>query len=156
MSFSVKDPRNAWVGAMFTAVGAAAVLFGREHAMGEAGRMGPAYFPTILGVLMILVGVAAFVRALLRQGEALERFHLKQLALVAGSVVGFGLILRGAGLAPAVMLLVLGSGLASEQFNVKRFSLLAVGLAVFATLVFVKGLGLPMQAIGPWFGGGGN
>jgi hypothetical protein len=121
--------------------------------MGSAGRMGPAYFPTILGVLLILVGVAAFVRALLRQGDALERFHLKELALVAGAVVGFGLVLRGAGLAPAVMLLVLGSGFASDQFNVKRFALLAVGLAVFSTLVFVKGLGLPLQAIGPWFGG---
>lgn len=153
MSSIVKDPRNAWVGAMFTAVGAAAVLFGRELTMGSAGRMGPAYFPTILGVLMILVGVAAFVRALLRQGEALEGFHPRELVLVAGAVVGFGLVLRGAGLVPAVMLLVLGSGFASDQFNFKRFALLAAGLALFATLVFVKGLGVPLQAIGPWFGG---
>lgn len=153
MRFFVNDPRNAWAGAMFVAVGSAAVLFGRELTMGSAGRMGPAYFPTILGVWLILVGAAAFVRALLRRGETLERFHPGKLALVAGSVVGFGLVLRGAGLAPAVVVLVLGSGLASEQFNFKRFALLAAGLALFATLVFVKGLGLPLQAFGPWFGG---
>jgi hypothetical protein len=152
MSLTIRDPRNFWVGALFTLAGAYAVLGGREHAMGSAGRMGPAYFPTILGGLLLLVGLAAIIRSTLRRGDPLERFHLRELALVTGSVVGFALILQGAGLAPAVVLLVMGSGYASREFHVGRFALLAVGLALFAGLVFVKGLGMPVPMFGTWFG----
>lgn len=153
MSSNIKDPRNFCVGAMFSTVGVAAVLIGRSYAMGSAGRMGPAYFPTVLGVLLAIIGVVAIIRSLLKPGEAMEKFAFRELALILGSVVAFGLVLRGAGLAPAVLLLVLGSGLASKQFHLGRFLAVGLGLSVFATLVFIKGLGLPLTIIGPWFGG---
>jgi hypothetical protein len=149
----IKDPRNAWVGALFAGLGAAALLIGREHALGSAGSMGPAYFPSIIGALLVLAGVAAFIRSTLVVGEPMETFALRELALVAGSVAAFGLLLRGAGLAPAVLVLVMGAGYASSSFHAGRFALLAAGLALFAGLVFIRGLGLPLQAIGPWFGG---
>jgi len=148
----IKDPRNFWVGAMFLCAGAAALLIGRDYEMGSAGAMGPAYFPSLLGGLLALVGAAGIVRATLRTGEPIEPFALGRLALVAGALVVFGLLLRGAGLVPAVMVLVAGSSLASEDFQPGRVVVLALGLALFSTLVFVGGLGLPLQAFGSWFG----
>lgn len=66
-----------------------------------------------------------------------------------GSVVLFGLTVRGAGLAPSLVLLVLVSAVwASDKFNIKS-ALLAIASAVFSGLVFVKGLGLPFAVIGP-------
>lgn len=138
---------------MFAGFGAAAILIGRDYELGEAGRMGPGYFPGIIGLLLVLAGAAAVVRSTMAAGEPMERFAPRQLILVAGSVVAFGLLLRGAGLAPAVAVLVMGSGLAGSSFHAGRFALLAVGMALFATLVFIQGLGLPLQAIGPWLGG---
>jgi hypothetical protein len=82
-----------------------------------------------------------------------ERFAFRELALILGSIVAFGLVLRGAGLAPAVLLLVLGGGFASKQFHLGRFLAVGVGLSVFATLVYIKGLGPSLSIFGPWLGG---
>jgi hypothetical protein len=152
MSARIKDSRNFLVGAMFATVGTAAILIGRDYELGTAGRMGPAYFPSIIGLLLVLVGVAGIVRSLLAPGEPMERFAVRQLALVGGAVVAFALLLRGAGLVPAVIVLVMGSGYASRDFHAGRFAMLAAGLALFASLVFIQGLGLPLQAFGTWFG----
>lgn len=153
MSLIIRDPRNFWVGALFSAVGMATALIGRDYAMGTAGRMGPAYFPTILGYMLAIIGAVAIIRSLLKPGEAMEKFAFRQMALILGGVAGFGLVLRGAGLVPAVILLVIISGLASNKFHLGRFALLGIGLAAFSTLVFIKGLGLPLAVLGPWFGG---
>lgn len=149
----VKDPRNFLVGAMFLCAGAAALLIGRDYEMGTAGAMGPAYFPSLLGGLLALVGAAGVVRSTLLAGAPLERFAFRRLALVAGALVVFGLLLRGAGLVPAVIVLVMGSSLAGADFRPGRALLLAFGLALFSFLVFVSGLGLPLEAFGSWFGG---
>jgi len=149
----IKDPRNFWVGAMFLCVGAAAILIALDYDMGSAGAMGPAYFPSLLGGLLVLVGACGVLRSALVAGEAIEPFALRRLALVAGALVVFGLVLRGAGLVPAVMVLVAGSSLASDSFRPGRVALLSLGLALFSYLVFVSGLGLPLQAFGSWFGG---
>ena len=69
-----------------------------------------------------------------------------------GSVVLFGVLVRGAGLVPSLILLVLTSAWASDKFKIKTALLLAVLTSVFSALVFVKGLGLPFAIVGPWFG----
>jgi hypothetical protein len=137
---------------IFIIIGLAAVIIGRDYPMGTAGRMGPAYFPTILGGLLALIGLVSLIRSFIRSGEAIERFAVKEAFLVLLAVVLFGVLIRGAGLAPAVVLLVLLSGYASPEFKWKPFILVAVGLAIFSVLVFVKGLGLPMPMFGPWLG----
>lgn len=148
----IRNPKDFWSGVIFVLFGAAAVLIGRDYSMGTAGRMGPAYFPTILGSLLAILGLVAILRSLLRPGEAIQRFAVKEIILVIVAVLLFGILVRGAGLMPAVILLVMLSAYASAKFKLAPTALLAVGLAVFAILVFVKGLGLPMPILGPWFG----
>ena len=65
----------------------------------------------------------------------------------------FGILMRGAGLPAAAFVLVMLSSFASKQFSLKGSLLLAVGLAIFSVLLFVKLLGLPMPIVGPWLGG---
>jgi hypothetical protein len=74
--------------------------------------------------------------------------------LVVSSVFLFGFIVREAGLIIALPLLVIISALASSQFRWVPTIALAAGLTVFCALVFIKGLGVPLPLIGPWFGGG--
>jgi putative tricarboxylic transport membrane protein len=68
-------------------------------------------------------------------------------------VLLFGFIVRGAGLAVALPLLVVISALASARFRWRPTLIMAAGLTVFCVLVFLKGLGIPMPTIGHWFGG---
>lgn len=150
MPHLIKHPKDFWTGVIFLVFGLAAVFIGRDYAMGTAAKMGPAYFPTILGALLALIGGIAVLRSFKRKGEAIEKFHLKELFIVLAAVVLFGVLMRGAGLGPAAVVLIMLSAYASPQFKWHEALLLALGMAGFAVLVFVKLLGLPLQVFGPW------
>lgn len=148
----IRNPKDFWIGIIFLFFGLAAVLIGRDYSMGTAGRMGPAYFPTVLGAMLALVGLIGVVRSFVRPGEAIGRFHIRNLALVLSAVLLFGFLMRGAGLVPAAIVLIIMSAYASPKFTWGATLLLAAGLTLFAVVLFVKLLGLPIAIFGPWFG----
>ena len=153
MATALQAPRDFWSGLIFTATGVGAVVLGRESSIGSATKMGPGYFPTVLGVLLAFVGLVLIVRAFLSRGPAIGAFAVRPLLLVLGATVLFGLMLRGAGMVVALIVLVLLSAPASRLVRWAPAIVLAVGLAAFSALVFVKILGLPVSLFGRWFGG---
>lgn len=152
MSTFIKHPRDFWSGAIFIGFGLAAVVIAQDYSMGTAGRMGPAYFPTILGAILAIIGTVSVLRSLFTRGDVISRVTLKGIALVIGATILFGLLIRGAGLPITIVLMVMLSGLASDKFRFVPFLVMAVSLATLCTLVFTIGLGLPMPVIGSWFG----
>lgn len=147
---AVRSPKNLWAGLLYVGIGAAAVLIARDYGMGTGSRMGPAYFPTVLGALLALLGVAAIVRAFLVDGEPLGALAVKPILLVTAGTLLFGVLLRPAGLVPAVAALVLVSAAASARFRLEPKALaLALLLVAFCALVLVKGLGLNVTLLGP-------
>jgi hypothetical protein len=148
----VRNPRDFWTGAMFTTLGVAAVVVARNYPMGTATRMGPAYFPTIVGAVLAVIGLIALVRSFLQPGEPIKGFAVRPLVLVLGATVLFAVLVRSAGLVVALIVLVMVSAFASAMFRWVPSLALAIGLAVFSVVVFVKALGLPIPALG-WFGG---
>jgi hypothetical protein len=152
MALAIRNPKDFWSGVLFAVVGAAAVVLARDYPLGTTFKMGPGYFPTTLGALLTLVGLATALRGLWRPGTEIGRFALRELALVLVATILFGVLLRGAGLLAAVVILVLLSAYASERFRWGASVALAAGMAVFCLLVFVKALGLPIPILGPWLG----
>lgn len=150
MSTFIRHPKDFWSGIVFVAIGLSAIYLAQDYGMGTAGRMGPAYFPTALGSLLGLVGLGCLVRSFFHKGEAISKLHLKELTLVLVAVLLFGFLMRGAGLVPAAVILVVLSAWASPKFHFGKTLALAVGLALFAVVLFVKLLGLPMPIFGPW------
>jgi hypothetical protein len=148
----IRHPKDFWTGIIFMFFGLAAVIIGQDYEMGSAGRMGPAYFPTVLGGLLTLIGAIGVIRSFLRPGEAIGRFHIKELVLILAAVMLFGYLVRNAGLVPAAVVLIMVSAFASPKFHLGKTIALAAGLALFAVVLFVKLLGLPMPIFGPWFG----
>jgi hypothetical protein len=150
----IRSPKDFGAGVLYAAFGAGAILLARDYGMGSGARMGPAYFPSVLGSLLVLIGVASIVRSLTRDGEPLGAIAWKPLVLVAAATALFGLLLRGAGLVPAIVVLVLMSAAASVRFRADwRAAGLMVLLVAFCALVFVQGLGLRVPLLGPWFRG---
>ena len=147
----IRNPKDFWAGILFLGFGTAFVYIGQDYRMGTARSMGPAYFPVVLGALLAVIGAATLVRGMVRPGERLGGFALKETALILGSTALYGLLLRGAGMPLALAVMVIVSGLASIHFRWARFVPLAVGLATFCSLVFIKGLGLPIPLVGWWF-----
>ncbi|MEW6760603.1 MAG: tripartite tricarboxylate transporter TctB family protein [Pseudomonadota bacterium] len=154
MASIVRHPKNFWIGIIFIFFGLSAVYHAWELDMGTAGRMGPAYFPTVLGSLLALVGLLGVIRSFIGHGESIGKFHIKDIAVILGAVLLFGFLMRGAGLAVAAFVLIMVASWASKKFKLAPTLLLAVGLTVFAVVLFVKLLGLPMPIVGPWLSGG--
>jgi putative tricarboxylic transport membrane protein len=150
---SISSPKDFWSGLIYLFFGVSAILIARDYGMGSALRMGPAYFPTVLGWLLIIIGAISVVRGFLVAGTPIGRFAAKGLIIITGATVLFGLTVRGAGLAIALPVFVILSAAASSRFRVLPTLLMAAALTAFCVLVFVHGLGVPLPVIGSWFGG---
>ncbi len=135
MTAELEKPRDIVGGLLVMAIGAGFLLVGQELEFGTSFRMGPGYFPTILSLLMIALGAALAWRGLL---------------LVIGATLFFGFTLRGLGLAPVLVVVVLATAWASRYATWRTAVPLALGLAVFCTVLFVQLLGLPLPLLGPW------
>jgi hypothetical protein len=149
----MRNPRDFWTGLIYVAAGSAAVAIARGYGLGTGFRMGPGYFPTLLGWLLVAIGILALGRALVRPGEPLSGLRIKGLLAVTVATLAFGFLVREAGLVVALPLLVIVSAAASMRFRWGTTLALAAGLTMFCAVVFVKGLGVPIPLVGRWFGG---
>jgi hypothetical protein len=149
----IRSTKDFWAGLIYVCFGASAIIIGRDYPMGTAFKMGPAYFPTILGGLLLVIGTISVIRSFILSGTPITAFSLKGLGWVTGSVFLFGFLVRGAGLAVALPVLIILSAYASAKFRWRATLAMAVGLTIFCVLVFLKGLGIPLPVIGPWLGG---
>lgn len=149
---NIRHPKDFWAGVMYLAIGLGATLMARRYNMGTAVRMGPGFFPMVLAALLGLVGLASVVRSFCHDGETIVPLAWRPLSLVLGSIVLFGLLIRGLGLGPSVLLTVLIGASASARFRWRAAVPLALATAAFSIAVFVKALGAPFPILGSWFG----
>jgi hypothetical protein len=129
---------------MFAGFGLFIVAWSFAHyQMGSAVRMGPGYFPAVLGGLLAVLGVAVLVKSLAIDGPRVAAFHFRPLVLVCGSVLVYGYLMQPGGLAVATAAALFIGALAGHEFKWKEVSVVALVLVAFSYLVFVKGLTLP-------------
>ena len=140
----IRNSRDFWSGVLFTLLGAGTLAIGSKYTLGTAARMGPGYFPRILGILLIVLGVTIALRALRVRGEAMPRFRLRPLVVVLGSVVLFGAIVRPLGVALSTVILIVVASAASSEFRPRESLVAGVLLAALAVGVFVIGLQLQL------------
>lgn len=140
----IRHQKDFWSGVMFLAAGLAFAGFAQRYDLGTAQRMGPGYFPTVLGGLLAVLGLVIAIRGLAREerGGKIEPFHLGTLAVVLGAVALFALLLRPAGLAAALLVLIGVSAYASHEFRVREVIPLALVLVALVLAVFIWGLGM--------------
>jgi uncharacterized membrane protein len=150
MQFEIRNNRDFWAGVMLIGTGAAAVIVARDYSFGSALRMGPGYFPSVLGGVLVLFGLYLVAQGL-RSNEKIEgSWSLRALVVLPLSLVLFGILMEYAGFVPALMVLVVGSAAAGSEFNLLEALLLAAGLTVFAVALFIYGLGLPYPLFAGW------
>ncbi len=140
----IRDQKNFWSGLMFIAFGLFFVGWAQQYDMGSAARMGPAFFPTMLGGLMFLLGVIVTIEGLATEHAdgKIEPFNFRALVLVLGSVLAFGLLLRPAGLIVSLFVLICVSSLGSHEFKLRDVLLLSVGMSLLVYAVFIYGLNM--------------
>lgn len=140
----IKSPKNFWSGLMFIASGLFFAVWAMTHyQMGTAVRMGPAYFPTMLGGLLIFLGLIIFAASLVIQGPKVPQFFFRPLVTISIGLVLYGYLMKPLGLVGATAALVYVGALGGHEFRWKEVTILYVLLMIFSWLVFIKGLSLP-------------
>jgi len=158
---NIKSQKDFFAGLMFMGVGVAFAWGATTYKVGEAARMGPGYFPLMLGVMMAVIGAVIIFTALVGEvkgGDKIGKWAWRPLFFIIAANVVFGILLaglRGIGL-PAFGLIVGIYGLtfiasmAQAGSKFKTTLILATVLAVGSYLVFVKALALQFP-VWPWF-----
>ena len=145
----IRNPKDFLAGLMFIAFGLAAVILAYNYNMGTAARMGPAYFPKVLGGVLAVLGAIILVESFVVEGTAPKNFALRPLILILLSTIIFGVLLRPLGLVLALFALIVVSALGGHEFKWKEVLILFVILAAGSVAVFVYGLQLQFP-IWPW------
>lgn len=140
----IKNQKDFWAGVMFAFFGAFFSGFGSLYKFGSAANMGPGYFPSVVGIVLILLGMAIVISSLAARAkdEKVEKFYWSTVLLVLGPVVLFGLLLKPLGVIVCLVMLVIISSYASHEFKWPPTLLNAFVLTVLCVAVFVWALQL--------------
>jgi hypothetical protein len=147
----IARPKDFYAGLLFVAFGVFAIVMARNYPLGTAARMGPGYFPRLLGILLMVLGAALSLIALRGQGPPLPGWKWRPVSIVLLSVVAFGLVLTHAGLVLSTIGLIAVASTASREFRFRESLLSGILLAALSVGVFVIGLKLQLPI---WPGSG--
>jgi hypothetical protein len=149
----IRHPKDFWAGALFIAFGTAAIAIGASYPVGTAARMGPGYFPRVLGLILVVLGLILAVRALKLTGAPLAMRNVKPLLIVLGSVLAFGLAATRLGIVAATVLLIVISSTADREFRWKEALISSAVLAALTVAAFIWGLGVQLPVWPPFLTG---
>jgi Tripartite tricarboxylate transporter TctB family len=107
MKLRIKGPKDFWAGLMFIAFGGFFMLWALTHyQMGTAVRMGPAYFPAVLGGLLVFLGVLVLIESFAMAGPPLTLpFNIIHLVLGVLLYFALGWVLKHVGMGEHAILL---------------------------------------------------
>ncbi|HYP81934.1 tripartite tricarboxylate transporter TctB family protein [Variovorax sp.] len=152
----IKSQKGFFSGLMFTVVGVAFAWGATTYNVGTGARMGPGYFPLMLGILMAIIGLAIMFTGLTVQtddGEPIGKWAWKQVLYILGANLAFGVLLGGLpsfgvpamGLIIAIYALVIIAAQAGSKHALPSVLGLATVLAVGSYVAFIWALKLQIQ-----------
>jgi putative exporter of polyketide antibiotics len=147
MKLNLRNNKDFWAGVMLIVIGAVAVYIARGYRFGSALKMGPGFFPTVLGWILILFGVAIMATGLVSKEKIKESLSVRALILLPAALLLFGILMKFAGFVPALAALVFCSAAAGKEFKLLEVLLLTIGLTSLSMALFIWGIGLPYPLI---------
>jgi hypothetical protein len=147
MKLTLRNNKDFWAGLMFAGTGAVAMFIARTYPFGTTLRMGPGYFPRVLGGILICFGIYVMLRGLRNNEQIKGNWSIRALIVLPLAVVLFGVVMELVGFIPALAVLILVSAASGREFKFKEVLLLTVFLTVLSVAMFIWGLGLPYPLI---------
>jgi hypothetical protein len=144
----IKSQKDFFAGLMFMIVGVAFAIGAYSYSMGEGARMGPGYFPRLLGILLAVLGGMVLFKSLTvatADGEKVGAIAWKPLCYIIGANVLFGVCIGGLpsiglpamGLIVGIFVLTIVASKAGNEFSWKSVLLLATFLAILSYVAFI-------------------
>jgi hypothetical protein len=145
--------RDILAGSIFIAFGLAFAAISLTYEVGTPLRMGPGYFPLVLGGVLALLGTGIIAKGFVAgEGQPLGPVPWKAMIVIVAGVLFFGATVRGLGLVPSLFVATLLSTFASHRIGVVAAVLIAGGLTALCMMIFVVALQLRLALFGPWIG----
>ncbi len=144
----IKSQKDFFSGVMFIAVGVAFAWGATTYTVGEGARMGPGYFPLMLGILLSALGGFILFESLVvetEDGEPIGKWAWKPLGFIIAANLLFGILLGGLpsiklpsmGMIAAIYGLTFVASMAGDKFILKENLILATVLAIGSYLAFI-------------------
>jgi hypothetical protein len=149
MALKIRSVKDFSAGVMFIVIGAVFGLGAFQYPMGTAVRMGPAYFPSILGWGTVALGLFVLFESFFVDDEPPAPVLWRPVILVIGSVMLFGALINTGGLISATIVQIIVSALGGHEFKWKEAIISAALMSITVWAVFDKALGLPFKLF-PW------
>jgi hypothetical protein len=147
MKLKLHKNRDFWGGLMLIGFGAGAMFIARDYPFGSARRMGPGFFPIILGGILVAFGICLMGAGLYSKEEIKEHVSPRAMIVLPLSMILFAILMQLTGLIPALASLVFVSAASGREFKLVEVLLMTVILTVASVAIFVWGLGLPFPLI---------
>ncbi|MEP6823907.1 MAG: tripartite tricarboxylate transporter TctB family protein [Ramlibacter sp.] len=152
----IKSQKDFFAGLMFSVVGGAFAVGSTTYTIGEGARMGPGYFPLMLGIVLVLLGSVLVFESLVvetEDGEKIGSWAWRPLGYIIGANLAFGVLLAGLpkfglpamGMVAAIYGLTLIASLAGDEFKLKEVLVLATVLSAGSYVAFIWLLKLQFQ-----------
>lgn len=144
----IKSQKDFYSGLLYTVVGAAFAYGATSYNVGTAARMGPGYFPLLLGSLLAIIGGIIIFKSLVVEtptGDRVGSWAWKPLSFIIAGNLLFGVLLGGLpsiklpamGLIVAIYGTTLVVSMAGDKFKLKEVLILATVLSVMSYLAFI-------------------
>ena len=147
MRIALRRNKDFWAGVMLIATGVASIFIARDYPFGSTVRMGPGYFPSILGAILALFGLYVMATGLCMGEKIGLRCSLRALIVLPLALLAFGILMTSAGFIPALAVLIFGSASAGREFKLVEVLLLTLIVTGLSVAIFIWGLGLPYPLI---------
>jgi hypothetical protein len=152
MMSRVRNRKDFWSAVMFVIFGLLFMGWSADYQIGTAQRMGPGYFPMVLGALLVGLGILVGLPSIRRDAveTRIEGIGWRGLGIILGSVALYAFLLPRLGFVVSLVMLIVLSSLATREFTWKATLLSVVVLAISSYFVFVKGLDLQFPVWPPF------
>ncbi|MBH1965904.1 MAG: tripartite tricarboxylate transporter TctB family protein [Comamonadaceae bacterium] len=160
----IKSQKDFFAGLLYMAIGIAFAWGATNYTIGNGARMGPGYFPLLLGIVLTVIGAVVAFKAMVVEtadGEPVGKFAWKPLVFIIMANFLFGILLGGMpslgipamGMIAAIYVLTIVSAMASKEFKWGEVLILGTVLAIGSWFAFVWGLKLQFQVWPSFIGG---
>lgn len=116
--------------------------------VGTAFRMGPGFFPLIVGSLLAVLGMIGVVRGVAAAPSSIGPVPWRGIILISLSMIGFGLMVRPLGMVPALFVMSIVAAYGSRKMTVTYALVMAVVMTAFCTFLFGYVLNLSVPLVG--------
>jgi hypothetical protein len=134
-------------GLLTLAMGGFVLVASSGYGRGTVLRMGPGFFPAMLGGVLLVLGTLLLVSGFLGTADRISRPEIRAPLCIGIGIALFALTLPRYGLAPAIALLVPISACASPNSRPLPTIVLVCALTGFTWLVFVVLLSMPLPML---------